>query len=271
MLRKELSRAIFNRRLGIVVAVMLILLYLSSYQSLLSSHFFIDRDAPDLTPEALHQILQTGGNTYHIWLNAFNYTQTIFVLAAIYPYCAAFVYEKKKNFHHFSIIRIGHLKYRLCKLFSGAISGGLALSVPSALYLGALSIFFETKVLDPFEFQPDGLFSSLFNETPSLYILFVIAVHFFFGFSIAVFAIGFTSFSTKIVYVYAIPFALYLTFDILISNINGLEKFAGTRIYYVMSNANLTFVDLFIAYLLLILIGTIAFYINYKWEFKYGS
>lgn len=271
MLMKELSRAIFNRRMYSVIAVMLLLHYLSSYQSLLSSHFFIDREAEDLTIEGLKQILEIGGNTYHIWLNGFSFTQTIFVLAVIYPYAASFVYEKKMNFHYFAIIRTGHLKYRFYKMFANSIAGGLSLSIPSALYFAGLSVFFKNKILDPFEFHPDGVFSHLFTHTPSLYILSVVAIHFILGFSIAIFAMGITSFFSKIVYVYAIPFALYLSFDILISNINGLEKFAGTRIYYLMSNLGLTFIDILIVNLILVLIGIVAFYINYKMELKNGK
>jgi hypothetical protein len=271
MLVKEIARSIFNRRMGLVIAVMLLLHYLSSYQSLLSSHFFIDRNAEDLTPEGLKQILEIGANTYHIWLNSFSYTQVIFVLAVIYPYTASFVYEKKMNFHYFSIIRMGHLKYRIYKMVANSIAGGLALSIPSALYFAGLSIFFENKILDPFEFHPEGVFSHLFTNTPSLYILFVLFIHFILGFSISIFAMGITSFFSKNVYVYAIPFALYLSFDILISNINGLEKFAGTRIYYLMSNLDLTVINILTVNILLVLIGIVAFYINYKLEIKNGK
>ncbi|KGR92133.1 hypothetical protein CD30_02060 [Ureibacillus massiliensis 4400831 = CIP 108448 = CCUG 49529] len=271
MLLKELSRAVFNRRMGLVMGVMLILLYLSSYQSHLNSHFFIDRNAADLTPEGLNEILEIGGNTYLIWISAFYYTQVIFVLASIYPYAASFVYERKMRFHYFSIIRIGHLKYRLYKLFANGITGGVALSVPSAIYFVGLSIFFENTILHPFDFQPEGLFSSLFTNTPMLYILLVISIHFIFGFSIAIFAMGITSFCSKIVYVYAIPFALYLSLDIIISNINGLEKYAATRIYYLMSNVDLKISDLLIVNFILILSGLLMFYINYKQELKNGS
>lgn len=130
---------------------------------------------------------------------------------------------------------------------------------------------FENKILYPFENQPEGLLGNLFASTPLLYILFVLAVHFALGFSIAIFTMGITSFFSKIVYVYAISFALYLTFDIFISNFYGLEKYALTKIYYVMSSIELHGSDVVMINLLLILLGTVAFYLNNKWELKNGS
>ncbi|MGE7839989.1 hypothetical protein ACQKNX_04270 [Lysinibacillus sp. NPDC093712] len=271
MLRRELKRAIFNKRMALVITIMFILSYFSSYGSLLSSHFFIDREADDLTPENLQYLLEVGGNTYHIWLNGFHYTQIVFVLAAIYPYAASFVGDKRGHFHYFSIIRMGHIKYRLTKLFANGVAGGLALFIPNVLFFLVMSAFFENKILYPFEYQPEGLLGNLFASTPFLYILFVLAIHFALGFSIAIFTMGITSFFSKIVYVYAISFALYLTFDIFISNFTGLEKIALTKIYYVMSSIELQASDVVMINLLLILIGTVAFYLNSKWELKNGS
>jgi len=271
MLRRELNRAIFNKRMALVIVIMFILSYFSAYGSLLSSHFFIDREADDLTPENLKYLLEVGGNTYHIWLDSFHYTQIVFVLAAIYPYAASFVDEKRGHFHYFSIIRMGHFKYRFNKLFANGVAGGLALIIPNVLFFLVMSAFFENKILYPFEIQPDGLLDNLFALTPLLYILFVLAIHFALGFSIAIFTMGITSFFSKIVYVYAISFALYLKFDIFISNFYELEKYALTKIYYVMSNIELHGSDVVMINLLLILIGTVAFYLHNKWELKNGS
>ncbi len=271
MLRRELTRAIFNKRMALVIMVMFILCYFSAYSSLLSTHFFIDREADDLTAENLKYLLEVGGNTYHIWLNGFHYTQIIFVLAAIYPYAASFVDEKRGHFHYFSIIRMGHLKYRMFKLFANGIAGGLALCIPNVLFFLVMSVFFENKILYPFEFRPDGLMGDLFVLNPLLYILFVLVIHFVLGFSIAMFAMGITSFFSKIVYVYAISFALYLTFDIFISNLDELQKFALTKIYYVKSSIDLHGSDVVIVNLLLIVTGLIACYLNSKWELKNGS
>ncbi|MFJ7666768.1 hypothetical protein ACIQXI_06655 [Lysinibacillus sp. NPDC097195] len=257
--------------MALVILVLFILCYFSAYSSLLSTHFFIDREADDLTAENLKYLLEVGGNTYHIWLNGFHFTQIIFVLAAIYPYAASFVAEKRGHFHYFSIIRMGHLKYRIFKLFANGIAGGLALCIPNALFFLAMSVFFENKMLYPFEFQPDGLLGDLFATTPLLYILFVLASHFTLGFSIAIFAMGITSFFSKIVYVYTISFALYLTFDIFISNLDGLRKFALTKIYYVMSSIDLHGSDVVLVNLLLVVLGLVVSYLNYKWELKNGS
>ncbi len=270
MLRRELRRAVFNKRMVLVIIIMFILSCFSAYSYLLSSHFFIDRDANDLTPESLKHLLEVGGNTFHIWLNGFHYTQIVFVLAAIYPYAASFVDEKRGHFHYFSVIRMGHIKYRFTKLFANGVAGGLALFIPNALFFLGTSAFFENKILYPFEFQPDGLLGDLFATTPLFYILFVLALHFSLGFSIAIFAMGITSFFSKIVYVYAISFALYLTFDIFISNFNGLEKFALTKIYYVMSSIDLQGNDVVMMHLFLIFLGTVAFYLNRQWELKNG-
>jgi len=147
----------------------------------------------------------------------------------------------------------------------------LALCIPNALFFLGMSVFFENKMLYPFEFQPDGLMGDLFVASPLHYVLLVIAIHFALGFSIAIFAMGITSFFSKIVYVYAITFAIYLTFDIFISNLDGLRKFALTKIYYVMSSIDLHGSDVVIVNLLLIVMGLVACYLNYKWELKNGS
>lgn len=270
MLKKELYRAFFNKRMALIIILSLSLLYFSAYKNFLNSFYFIDKNADDLTPEALSDILEIGSNTYHIWYQSYSFLQMLFVLIAVYPFASSYVYEKNVGFHYLCIIRCGHFNYRFKKLLATGIAGGMALFIPSLVYLGAISLFFNNQILSKFEFQPSGLFSNIFIQSPFSYIMIVLIMHFVLGFSIAIFAMGVTSFSSKIILVYVIPFALYLTFDILLSNISGLDKFTLTSMYYLMSSEEVKFANFLIVNAILILVGALTFYFNYKWELKYG-
>ncbi|MFD2671766.1 hypothetical protein [Marinicrinis sediminis] len=270
MFKMELKRAVCNYRMLFVVILSLLLLYLSAYNTILSSSWFIDQKADDLSKESIEKLFEFGKNKYHIWTQSYLYMQSLFILIIILPYASSYVYEKQKGFHYFSMIRAGTRKYRMLKILSGSIAGGLALIVPELLYYLGLSLIARNQLLHPFQLMPAGLFSDLFQTHPDLYIILIIGIHFFLGVSYTAFAIGLTSFFSRTIYVYIIPFVFYLFYDIVISSTKSFAKYAITPVYNFMSSTGSHIYDHIMLFGVFIFFGLLLFYINYKWVLKHG-
>ncbi|CAM4405243.1 ABC transporter permease [Paenibacillus tarimensis] len=270
MFLSELRRALMNIRMLSVILVSLCLLYLSAYNTLLSTSVFIDSDATDLSVQGLEKIHEFGKNKYHIWTQSYIYLQTIFIFAAVLPFTASYIQEKNSKYHYLQMIRVGERKYRAIKFLVNCLAGGIALLLPEIIYYIFLTLLARNKVLEPFTFHPEGLYSNLFTETPDLYIFFIFGVHFLIGFAFAGFAYGISSFFTKNILAYVIPFGFYLTYDIIVSNNEIMNRYALTNLYNFMSSTDYSLSDFSLAIIGMLVLGISLYYINYRMVNKYG-
>ncbi|WP_270165668.1 hypothetical protein [Paenibacillus sp. SYP-B4298] len=262
MFKQELIKAIYNLRMLFVILISLVLLFLSAYTQLLSSHLFIDKTAEDLTAEGLRYILETGSNKYHIWVESFSYMQVIFVFAIVLPYTASYVTEKNGGYHYLAIVRGGLNRYYRCKMYVSCISGGLSLFVPELLYYIGVSSLAQNTILESFTFYPVGLFSSLFFTNPDIYILLQMTLHFVLGASFGLFAMGLSMFFNKKILAYTVPFFVYLTYDLVISGMENIRRFAITNMYNFMSSTTYTIVDFILLNLSLVAVGILLVQYN---------
>ncbi|MFD7525743.1 hypothetical protein ACFVVQ_15630 [Paenibacillus chitinolyticus] len=270
MFKLEFKKAVFNKRMLGVIVLSMLLLFFSAYNSLLSSFAFIDTSADDLTGEDIEKIYEIGRNKYHILVESFGYMQSVFIFFIVFPYTASYVYERNKKYHYICGIRVGMNKYLSNKLIANSIAGGLALLIPDILYYIIISLTARNDILESFSFYPVGLYSNLFTASPDLYLWIQFFFHFILGFCFAMFALGFTSFFTKQILVYIIPFAVYLTYDIFISNNPFLKKYAITNMYNFMSSTTYSLFDFILLNVILAGLGLMLFHINKAVVLKNG-
>ncbi|GAC43737.1 hypothetical protein [Paenibacillus popilliae] len=270
MFKQELKQSIFNKRMLITIIVYLFFLFLSAYNMILSSAAFFDTSADDLTPEGIDYLFEIGRNKYHIWARSYSQAQPIAILAIVFPYTASYIVERNQKFHYFSIIRSGEKRYRLRKFIANGMAGGLALFIPECIYYLILSLTARNTVLHPFTYKPQGLFSELFPHTPDIYIWIVFGMHFILGFCFAAFALGITSFLSKPILVYLIPFALLVTYDVCMEHLFDVRKYGVSNMYNFMTSATYSLLEFFLVMAGLLLLGGLAFYVNYRRVLKYG-
>lgn len=262
MLLKELKRAILNKKFLIVVFLSICLMLLRSYIYLWNNVIGVNR-AIDLTNEGKQMILKIYSNKYHIWIESFEMVSIVFPIFVVMPYLFSIVKERVTHFDYLARIRNGRKKYIINKFLAVCISGGLALAIPETIYYLLLTVFARNEILNPFQLHPYGIFSNMFNTKPDIYILITIVMHFIVGFAFAAFSCGLSSFCTKEVSTYLVPYGVFLTLDIIMSSSSYFKNFTILSAYkFMFREDNYTLINFIVTIILLLIFGIFLFLFN---------
>lgn len=262
MLLKELKRAVLNKRFLVVVMLSIFLMLLRSYTYVWHNVMGVN-SAVDLTNEGKEMILRIYANKYHIWIGSFEMVSIVFPIFVVMPFLYSIVQERVSHFDYLVRIRNGRKRYMINKFLAVCISGGLALAIPETIYYLLLTVFARNEILNPFQLNPYGIFSHLFNDKPDIYILITLMMHFILGFAFAAFSIGISSFCTKEVSTYLVPYGVFLTLDILLSSSSNFKNFTILSAYkFMFRENNYTLIHFIVTVILLFVIGILVFLFN---------
>ena len=207
MLREEINRAFLSRSFLFAVALGLLSLApgLADYMS-----------GPPRDPEYLARLPPFYNNAYDavIWAQS-SLIGLIGPLIAVLPFADSFAHDRVLGYLRFVLSRTTYRRYLSGKYVASFLSGGLAVSLPMLLcFMFSVLILPRGLNLNPFEarVQPSealGPFGALYNSTPDLYILSLIALSFLFGATYAIFGLSLSALTDNRYIVLATPFVLY--------------------------------------------------------------
>ena len=215
MLLIELKRAILNKKMLLLIMVLVSLLYITAYQNVLDCSYFININADDIkgNTEAINAIRQEGGNKYVIWFNSFiPYVSTFIVLFISLTFASSFFDEKNTKFNSFIVTRISRKKYLFSKIIANSCAGGFLLLISEVIYYIIISIFFNNMT-------PPSRYEYIITKNPEQFIFIHIFFSFWFGFCFAAFALLIASIVKRKITVYVLPLLISYGFDYSVGHI----------------------------------------------------
>ncbi|WP_281882980.1 hypothetical protein [Paenibacillus sp. YYML68] len=262
MLLQEIIRGVRNGKMLFVFIASLLLMFLSDYASVFKLMTFADLDAPDLrgNDQAIQHLVTNGWNTYHVWIKSFDFLALIFPLLAALPYASSFLIERESRYYYFILTRAPYWSYIRIKWAVACIVGGLAIVIPELVYYVVISLIFRNEILDPFMYEPSGIFASLFSTTPELYIGIVLITHFLLGAMFSAIAITLASLSKHLAVVYIGPFLLFTVSSIVLEAFLSLHAFSPLQWYQMTFSRHVEVYTLYIPLVLVILCSAFIYF-----------
>lgn len=270
MIKQQLKYGLKNKKFIIVMIIALIVRVYSVVNEILPYISF-----EGIIANITNSIASISGpiddpfNKYSLWNDSLkSYILIVPILCAI-PFASSYLEEIKSGEINFINMRISSINYRISKLFSNAIIGGLAVSIPSLIYICITFLIFNgTYETSYIANHFGGMYNYMFKEHFMLYVIFHLSIEFLIGATYATIAL---STSTKIKNNIAImlsPFLFYTTVSVLFSLI-GITYFSPERINQFYMINNVSFVEIFIGLLAIFIMSSITFLYLSKKESVY--
>lgn len=234
MLLLELKRGLLNKRMLVSCMFALVIIFLTAYDRYLYDVLFFDPEAPDIrgNHQAIQDILGEIHNKYNIWESSFSYIGIFFPLIVVFPYAASYLEEKNQKFHYFIQTRKSFDHYVRNKFLAATLTGGLAIFIPEFIFYAIISIFFNNDADSPYrQLQEEGIFYTLFNTQPELYIWIKFLTHFLLGACFACIALCLSTFVKKKAIVYVGPFLIFGIWEITAGAILDQYQFSPSTWY----------------------------------------
>lgn len=270
MIKQQLKYGLNNKKFIIVIIIALVVRVYSVINEILPYISF-----EGIIANITNSIASIPGpiddpfNKYSLWHDSLkSYILIVPILCAI-PFASSYLEEIKSGEISFINMRISSINYRISKLFSNAIIGGLAVSIPSLIYICIVFLIFNGTYETSYVAKHfGGMYNYMFREHFILYVIFHLFIEFLIGATYATIAL---SISTKIKNNIAImlsPFLFYTTVSVLFSLI-GITYFAPERINQFYMINNVSFVEIFIGLLVIFITFSIIFLYSSKKEYVY--
>ncbi|EIF2088132.1 hypothetical protein QYB43_002867 [Clostridium perfringens] len=197
-----------------------------------------------------------------------SYILVIPILSAI-PFATSYLEDIKSGEINFINIRISNIKYRISKLLSNAVIGGLAIVIPSLIYICIICIIFngthETSyIADLF----GGMYNNLFKEHFMIYIIFHLFIEFLIGATYSTIALATSTKIKNNIAIMLSPFLFYTICSVIFSLI-GVTYFSPERINQFYMIDNVSFFEVFIGLLAIFVISSSVFLYSSKKESIY--
>lgn len=151
-------------------------------------------------------------NVYEAFMWAEKTTFILFVpLLAVLPAADTYVVERTTGYLNAILMRCRYRRYVVARFVANLLAGGLAIALPLGLMFIANHFFFARGLAPPHQMRlrPDGPASSLYYDTPSLYILFLIGLGFLVGAVYATLGMAIAFWTANRYVVLATPLVLY--------------------------------------------------------------
>ncbi len=214
-MKKELYRAIINKKNIALVAFIVFMMLFSAYNDGWKTALFAAKADDIADPADVEYYQHYFGNTYRIWKSSYRVIQVLIPLLLLIPYVLTYTAEKESTYRYLLVSREGTIRYLCHKVFSIIIAGVAVVGFAEVLFYSGTYLF--TMHDSTGEYIADIVENekSLFYQDANKYVLLVFGVRLIYYAAFLMLSIGITSFFKNRIAILLLPFLVSSIFEMI--------------------------------------------------------